>query len=335
MRGRTKRLVVITISITLLSAAFGATLPPPTTEGVVSGAVIGGLIGFFMTMVEIQANGTWAHRLKRYPMPVLFVARMLTYAVAFVVIPNLGLVVLRQFDPAVAFDGVLNNHNLALSFIFAFVINFVMVLRRMLGMKYLIAIGTGRYHRAREEERIVAFMDLKGSTALAERLGTARYHEFLNEVFFDLADPIMESGGTVYQYVGDEVVVTWPAARGLRNASCVGYFFAVEDALARRRQAYMAAYDAMPALRGALHIGPLMVGEIGDLNRQIVMIGDTMNTASRIEGACRKFGRDYVASAEVLNRIAQLPRGIRSESLGPVPLAGKAGEMELCALVRG
>src|SRR6201999_3181337 len=104
--------------------------------------------------------------------------------------------------------------------------------------------------------------------------------------FFDLADPIIESGATVYQYVGDEVVVTWPSARGLKNGDCIRYFFAVEEALARRRPSYLATYDAMPVLRGALHIGPLMVGEIGDLNRQIVMSGDTMNTTSRIEGAC-------------------------------------------------
>jgi len=77
-----------------------------------------------------------------------------------------------------------------------------------------------------------------------------------------------------------------------------------------------------------------MVGEIGDLKRQIVMIGDTMNTAARIESACRQFGRDYVASASVLVRLAGLPPEFRSESLGSVLLAGKAGEMELFALLR-
>jgi adenylate cyclase len=183
--------------------------------------------------------------------------------------------------------------------------------------------------------RIVAFLDLRGSTQLAERMGTARYHDFLNDVFFDVADPILESGGSVYQYVGDEIVVTWSAPRGLKNAACVAFLFAVEDALARRRPAYLAEFDAVPTMRGALHIGPLMVGEIGDLNRQIVMIGDTMNTASRIEGACRKFGRDYIASGPLLERIGALPPGVVAESLGPVPLAGKSGELELFALSRG
>ncbi len=335
MRNRTKRTIIITLTTTTLSALFGAALPPPTTTGLVGGFIVGGLIGYVMTRFEIQSAGPWARTLKRYPLPLLFVGRLLCYVAAFLIIPHGGLFILRQFDPTIDLSSVLTGRNLALAFLFAFVINFFMVLRRMIGMKTIAAIATGRYNRAREEERIVAFMDLKGSTPLAEKLGTARYHEFLDDVFFDMADSILELGATVYQYVGDEVIVTWQTDRGLKNAACIRYFFDVEEALARRRQIYLDTYGVAPTMRGALHIGPLMVGEIGDLNRTIVMIGDTMNTTSRIEGACKKFGRDYVASAELVKRVTQLPQGIKSESLGPVPLAGKAGDMELVALVRG
>ncbi len=331
-RGRLLKMIIA--SVTVISALFGAYMAPRTTSGVIGGLASGALIGLTLALLETWSRDRMARELRRIPRPLLFLIRTLVYGAAFIFIPKLVLVVTRQFEPTINIDDVMSDRGLAIAFAFAFSVNFLMALRRMLGTKHLFALAVGRYHRPREEERIVAFMDLKGSTPLAERLGTARYHDFLNEVFFDLTEPILSSGGEVYQYVGDEVVVTWPAARGIRNGDCVRFFFAVEEALARRRAAYEAEFAAAPALRGALHIGPLMVGEIGDLKRQIVMIGDTMNTASRIEGACRQFGRDYVASASVLVRLGGLPDGVTAESLGPVALPGKAGQMDLFALVR-
>jgi adenylate cyclase len=331
-RGRLLKGIIA--SVTLLSAAFGALMAPHTLTGLIGGLISGGLIGFVLVILETYSRDNMARELRRIPRPLLFVIRTLVYGAAFVLIPKLVLLVIRHWDPAIDISTVMNDNGLLIAFGFAFLVNFFMALRRMLGIKNLVALALGRYHRPREEERIVAFLDLKGSTPLAERMGTARYHDFLNEVFFDLSEPILASGGDVYQYVGDEVVVTWKAERGLRNGDCVRFLFAVEDALAGRGGAYIAQYGAAPTMRGALHIGPLMVGEIGDLKRQIVMIGDTMNTTSRIEGACRKFGRDHVASASLLVRMAGLPAGIRADSLGPVALAGKAGEMELFALER-
>src|SRR5262249_51717082 len=146
----------------------------------------------------------------------------------------------------------------------------------------LLALITGRYHRPRAEDRIVLFMDLRGSTELAERLGDERFHRFLNQVFFDLTDPILEAGGEIYRYVGDEVIVTWAVGRGAKDAACLVCWFDIVAALARRRDAYLRDYAAEPRLRAAIHAGPLIVGEMGDVKREIVMLGDTMNTASRI-----------------------------------------------------
>ncbi len=336
MRPQTARLVSVYVVVIVLAAGFGAAqaAEPRTLTGVLGGAVSGAAIGLLLTVFENAVRENWARRLRRFKPWKIAVVRFLVYLAAFRYVPDAVFWIVRQVWPDTESSAFVGEHHLFRYFLFALAVNLFMAVRRMLGMRYLWAMTVGRYHRPREEERIVVFMDLKGSTPLAERLGTARYHDFLNDVFFDVAEPILDTGGAVYQYVGDEIVVTWEAERGLRNADCVRFLFAVEDALQARAQAYIDDYGSAPSLRGALHIGPLMVGEIGDLNRQIVMIGDTMNTAARIEGACRKFNRDYVASASVLVRLAGLPAGIQSESLGPVPLAGKAGEMELFALRR-
>jgi adenylate cyclase len=220
----------------------------------------------------------------------------------------------------------------ALSFAFAFAINFGTALGRLLGPRTLLSLVSGRYHRPREERRIVLFADLRGSTQLAETLGDSRFHRFLNDVFSDVTDPVLEAGGEIYRYVGDEIIVTWPADRA-RRVGWIECMFAMTDALASRAESYLVAFGTVPRLRGALHAGPLIVGEMGDVKREIVMLGDTMNTAARIEVACRSLGKDYVASAEALS-LALLPECVRAEPLGAVPLSGKGEPIELYALSR-
>lgn len=60
------------------------------------------------------------------------------------------------------------------------------------------------------------------------------------------------------------------------------------------------------AAAGAIHAGALVSGEMGDWKREIVMLGDTMNTTARIENVCRTKHWDYIASAVVLERIGEL-----------------------------
>lgn len=336
MRASDRRIISVYLIVILISGIFGVIQSPEPRNflGELGDGIDGALIGIALTFFEIQMRDVHARKLRRFKPWKIVLFRFAVYLAVFYFVPEIMGRVMQQIWPDRNIRELVGQHHLFLYFAFAMVVNLFMAIRRMLGAKNLLAMTTGRYRRPREEEHIVAFVDLKGSTPLAERLGPSRFHDFLNDVFFDAAGPIIDLGGEVYQYVGDEIVVTWSAARGLKNGDCVRFFFALEDALAERREAYLKEYGEVPSLRGALHIGPLMVGEIGDLNRQIVMIGDTMNTAARIEGACRKFGRDYVASASILVRLAQLPEAIRAESLGPVPLAGKSGEMELFALSR-
>src|SRR5690606_6636491 len=65
----------------------------------------------------------------------------------------------------------------------------------------------GRYNMPRAERNIFMFLDINSSTTIAEELGDDRYHGLLRDFFPDIADPILESEGAIYQYVGDEVIV--------------------------------------------------------------------------------------------------------------------------------
>ena len=208
---------------------------------------------------------------------------------------------------------------------------FVIQISQLVGGRALRDLVLGRYHRPRAEERFFLFVDLAGSTALAERAGPAAVHRFLNQVFSLAADPVDDHNGEIYQYVGDEVVITWPVADGGVDARPIGCFFAIETALGREASDFEREYGTVPRLRAALHAGPVIAGEVGERKREIVFHGDVMNTAARLEQAARDLDRQFVLSAEALGRMRGAERYVL-EDLGARALRGRAGSIHLYAV---
>ena len=91
---------------------------------------------------------------------------------------------------------------------------FYMEVSENLGQAVLNNFFTGKYHSPTEESRIFMFLDMKSSTTIAESLGHIRYFEMLQEYYSDLSDSIVKYSGEIYQYVGDEIVVSWTLKKG-------------------------------------------------------------------------------------------------------------------------
>jgi class 3 adenylate cyclase len=191
----------------------------------------------------------------------------------------------------------------------AVTIQFVIQMNRMIGTNVLGYFAAGVYRQPKAEQRVFLFIDLVGSTQLAERLGSARYFELLRRFVDDLSDPVVESDGEIYQYAGDEVVITWRLAAGVRAANCVACFFAIRAAVARQRARYEREFGVVPQFRGGLHGGTVTAGELGDLRQQIVFVGDILNTAARLEEYAKRTGLDLVVSGALLEQLT-LPPGI-------------------------
>jgi adenylate cyclase len=222
-------------------------------------------------------------------------------------------------------------HALLFSAAFSIALNFIVQIDAMLGQGELGRFVLGRYHRPREEERIFLFLDLVGSTALAERIGGVRFLELLNQVYGDIAEAITEHRGAIHKYVGDEVIVTWTPRAGLPQARCVACALAIEARLAARAAFYRERFGVAPSFRCGLHLGPVVSGELGTVKREIAYLGDTVNTAARLVDACRTHDRRCIVSAALLGRVI-LPPAIAAEPLGPVELRGKEAPLELFAL---
>ena len=193
----------------------------------------------------------------------------------------------------------------------------------LVGRRTFRNLVLGRYRRPRSERRFFLFVDVVGSTAIAERLGPLQAHRFLAAVYSAAAEPVAACAGEIYQYVGDEMVVTWTEAEGLPDARPLRCFFEIEAALAREAARFRAEFAVEPGLRGALHLGEVIAGEVGELRRAIVYHGDVMNTAARLEQATRDAGVRFIASAAALDALGR-PGDLAYRDLGALALRGRA-----------
>jgi len=220
---------------------------------------------------------------------------------------------------------------LGFSVVLSFFVNFVRQINRMLGQNVLFNYVRGKYQLPLEEELIFMFLDLKSSTTIAEKLGHIKNHEFLNDFFHDMTDPILESKGKIYQYVGDEVVLTWHTKEGIKNLNCIKCFFNIQNKIYGLKDIYLKKYGVCPEFKAGLHVGMVITGEMGDIKKDIVYHGDTVNTSARIQAECNKYNKKVLASKDLVDML-DLEGKYATESMGNIRLRGKQKELELFSI---
>jgi adenylate cyclase len=209
---------------------------------------------------------------------------------------------------------------------------FLLQINHLLGEGVLWKFIRGKYHKPREEERIFMFLDMKSSTTIAERLGHVRFYTLLDELFHEITQPIIETKAEVYQYVGDEVVLTWEVKHGLENSNCLKTFFMFRESLLRNSENYFKNFGVKPEFKAGLHFGKVISAQIGDIKREIVYNGDVLNTTARIQSECNKYQRDCLVSGILMNRLKQMD-GFKWERIDAVKLRGKETQVELFSVI--
>ncbi len=192
-----------------------------------------------------------------------------------------------------------------------------------------VDIMMGRYLQPREVSRIIMFLDLKDSTPIAEKLGHKEYFKFIRDFIFYVSSGIVKHDGRIYQYLGDEIVVWWPSTRA--NArKCVNAILEIRKELNKNGEKFRRRYGVIPEYKAGIHLGVVMVGQIGIIKKDLVMSGDAINTAARIRSACSELNHKYLASKELIDMLDI--KDWQAESIGPVELKGKNETVELYAL---
>jgi adenylate cyclase len=342
MRRATKRRVRIFLWLVLagalIGAAYGGVLGRMFREtGLIGGsigAIDGAAIAIPIGAIEVFGLRTrWGRAVQRAPFLVTFGLKWLAYGamISIVNLRSLGVLVLGLVAIAAPLPVSVALWSVAFSFAVAFAFVFVFQVSQIVGPRTFGHLVFGRYHRPHLEDRFFLFVDIRGSTTLAERIGPIAVHRFLAAVFSVASDPIADHGGEIYQYVGDEMVVTWPVSAGRRDARPLACFFAIEAAIEAAAGEFEREFGVVPRLRAALHAGPVIGGEVGDSKREIVFHGDVMNTAARLEQATRDLDRPFLVSAQALGRLDGTEPYAR-EALGPRALRGREAPVEIYAV---
>ncbi len=189
---------------------------------------------------------------------------------------------------------------------------------------------SGGYHKPRIENRIFIFLDINESTSIAEDLGHKKYFNMLRNFFNDITLPIMANDGEIYQYVGDEIVISWfnTPANKLKSLKFIRNTNYLMERLGPR---YLRRYGAQPRFKVGMHAGEVTAGTIGIIKKDLVYCGDTMNTTARIRSMCNELEEAYVISEDFMNDFEQ-PPGYTISKIGTMELKGRSEPIKLFAL---
>jgi len=217
---------------------------------------------------------------------------------------------------------------------FAISITAIMTLRIVgyLGAKNLFHLMIGKYHRPVLERRIFLFLDIKGSTALVERLGPIKTRALIGKFFFDISGPITDHGGEIYRFTGDGVVAIWDWKQGIAKNRIVRAIDAIGDAVNHEADYYRSKFGHVPEYRIGVHGGSIVTSEEGDTKRAIGFYGDTIHIAARLEQMAKKLGTDCVLSGNIAEH--QVGLGDRLRLIGDELVRGISEPIKIYELSR-
>lgn len=189
----------------------------------------------------------------------------------------------------------------------------------------------GKYKQPKEEERVLMFVDLKDSTTIAEVLGHEKYSQFIQACFKDLNSVLKRHDAEVYQYVGDEAVVSWTPNKAFNKNNCINLFFAFQNRLKDKAKDYKNKYQFVPEFKAGIHYGKLMIAEVGTIKKELAFHGDVINTASRIQKLCNRFDETLLVSQSVLDNLNISEQRFRLLSLD-MELKGKVEKLKIFSI---
>ena len=196
-----------------------------------------------------------------------------------------------------------------------------------LGHHVFLNFFSGKYHQPKIENRIFMFLDMKSSTTIAEALGHIQYFKLLGSYYNIMSDPIINSFGEVYQYIGDEIVVSWEPDKGVDQANCIQCFFDIRNHLNEQKEVFFNEYGFEIGFKAGIHFGEVTIGEIGALKKEIVFTGDVLNTTARIQSLCTDFKSDLLISGAIKELLP--PSNYQYSSKGEIELKGRKKKEEL------
>lgn len=301
-----RRLVGVAIgtgAFVVVGLVAGLAIGAPVANAVYVCLIIGALVCAFEAFFVRSRAGDWF----RATPPLIHVP---IYGLVVVAVYGIAIVSLAELivDEAEA-ERVYGRVGLSLPLVFAIAAFCILVVRvvSFLGARNLYCLLVGRYQRPRVETRIFAFIDLKDSTAITEKLGGPRARQFIAQFLFDLSRPITDHRGDIYKYVGDGLIATWRWDDGIAHGAVLLAVLEAAAAIEQRGAVYADRFGVRPQFRAGVHGGEVVVSEQGDLRRAIEFNGDAINIAARLEGTAKDLGIAVAVSGAIAEAVEAGP----------------------------
>lgn len=172
-----------------------------------------------------------------------------------------------------------------------------------------------------EVDITVMFLDIRGFTTFSEHNQPVFVVHMLNDLLDKVTNIILDNGGTVDKYIGDAVMAFWGAPKHDKKQASKAVKTAIEiqEVITKETQFKVGV---------GINTGHAIVGNMGSTRRfDYTAIGDTVNTASRLESATKELGESIVMSRATILKLQEEKDETNVKDLGMIKLKGKADEV--------
>ena len=327
-RGKLAAVLMTIVIFGCLGAVTTAAVGRPVEIGALNAVLIGGGIGLFEEFYVQTPRGNWMRAM--HPLRAIFIYILVVMVLYLIALHVTHLVLGRLDDLPVVYRRL----PYGLAFFTAFSIVGILMMRvaHFVGLRTLLDLIIGTYHRPVEERKVLLFLDLNGSTALSERLGALRMRALVRKFLSDLSKPIVDHGGDIYLYKGDGLIAIWNWADAVRRDAILRAVDAMFAAVAAERETYEHSFGIVPGFRVGIHGGDVVVSEQGDARRSIGIYGDAINIAARMEEAARAHNVRCVISDIVAGALSDRAR---VRAIGAEQVKGISAPIAICEYAPG
>jgi adenylate cyclase len=281
-----RKLTSILLAVVIFAALAGFAASAngrPVTFGVLNALLVGTGVGLFEEFYVQSQRGRWIRSI--HPLGAIVVYTIVVVLLFLIAIHFTHLLLWPIYQLPVPYGRL----PVVIPVVIAFSVIGIVVMRTVhfIGIETLFHLTVGTYHRPVLQEKVLIFLDINNSTALAEQLGAVRTKSLVGKFLFDISKPITDHGGEIYLYKGDGLIALWDwndAIRGNRILRTIDAIFAT---IGRERGEYLEQFGVVPSFRIGVHGGEVVVSEQGDTKRAIGVYGSTINIAARMEEAAK------------------------------------------------
>jgi class 3 adenylate cyclase len=321
-----QKLISILLAIVIFAFLSGLTalaVGRPVLFVIIDAITVGLGVGLFEEFYVQTLRGRWLRRM--HPLGFIFIYIVVVTTIFLVAIHLSHLVLGRLYDLPIIYRRL----PFAIPVIVAFSAVGVMAMRviHFIGAETLFHLTVGTYRRPVPKVKVLMFLDINGSTALAARLGAFVTTALVGKFLFDISKPITDSGGEIYLYKGDGLIAIWDWSVAIRGNKILRAVDGIFGAVRREHNEYQSQFGVVPSFRVGIHGGDVVVSEQGDTKRAIGVYGDPINIAARMEDAARTHGVACVISGFVADALRD--RESRIQSIGSETVKGIPGAIPI------